>query len=130
KRLITICGIAVGGAVLVAGVAYFLSPWVFGILLGGTYDPNPAFVGSIIAVSGLTAALCATGSAALSRSLHGTFSAGWLAAAMGSVILLFVPLPAETRVIVALSAGPLIGLMVHSLGLARRRSGSRASAAV
>jgi O-antigen/teichoic acid export membrane protein len=125
KRLLTICLIAVGGAALIAVVAYFLSPWVFGALLGGTYSPKPAFVGLVIAASGLTAALCATGSAALSRSQHGVFSVGWLVAAATTVLLLFVPLPAETRVVLALSVGPVAGLLVHTAGMSQAFAGSR-----
>ncbi|MFU8945624.1 hypothetical protein ACLRGF_02725 [Mycetocola zhadangensis] len=121
KRLTAICGIALGAATMVGAGAFLLSPWVFGTLLGGTYSPNPAFVAYVIAASGLTAALCATGSAALSKSLHGIFSAGWSIAAITTVALLFTPLPPETRVVVALAAGPAVGLVIHSLGLARDR---------
>lgn len=119
NRLLKICGTAFGAAIFIAVVGFFLSPWVFGVVLGGAYLPNPAFVGSVVAASGLTAALCATGSAALSKSLHGVFSAGWLAAAVTSVLLLFVPFSPEGRVILALSVGPIVGLMIHGLGLAR-----------
>lgn len=119
KRLVAICGIGIGVSAGIGLAAYFLSPWVFGVLLGGTYAPNPVFVGSIIAASGLTAALCVTGSAALSHSLHSIFSLGWAVAAITTVGLLFVPLSAEPRVVVALALGPLIGLLVHGIGLAR-----------
>ncbi|MET2764090.1 hypothetical protein ABXU75_15700, partial [Mycobacterium tuberculosis] len=44
---------------------------------------------------------------------------GWVGATVGSGLLLLLPLSLETRTVVALLCGPLVGIGVHLVALAR-----------
>ena len=57
----------------------------------------------------------------LSRAFHPAFGflAGWVSATVAATLLLLLPLPLETRTVVALLCGPLVGIGVHLAALAR-----------
>ncbi|MFZ0719066.1 MAG: hypothetical protein WAN02_33435, partial [Mycobacterium sp.] len=44
---------------------------------------------------------------------------GWVCATVAAGLLLLLPLPLESRTVVALLCGPLVGIGVHLAGLAR-----------
>jgi hypothetical protein len=44
---------------------------------------------------------------------------GWVGATVASTLLLLLPLPLETRTVVALLCGPLVGIGVHLAALSR-----------
>ena len=52
-------------------------------------------------------------------ALHRAYSLGWVGATLASVLLLALPLDLETRTVVALLCGPLVGIAVHLAALAR-----------
>ena len=69
------------------------------------------------------ALLTLTGAAAVAAALHRAYAVGWVGATVASVLLLLLPLGLETRTVVALLCGPLVGIAVHLGALARMQSG-------
>jgi len=63
--------------------------------------------------------LTLTGAATVAAALHRAYSLGWVAATVASGLLLLVPLPLQTRTVVALLCGPMVGIAVHLVALAR-----------
>jgi hypothetical protein len=63
--------------------------------------------------------LTLTGAAAVAAALHRAYSLGWVVATVASGLLLLVPLPLQTRTVVALLCGPMVGIAVHLVALAR-----------
>ena len=59
------------------------------------------------------ALLTLTGAATVAAALHRAYAAGWLSATVASALLLLLPLDLETRTVVALLCGPLLGMAVH-----------------
>jgi uncharacterized membrane protein YeaQ/YmgE (transglycosylase-associated protein family) len=49
--------------------------------------------------------------------MHRAYSAGWIGATVVSTLLLLLPLQLETRTVVALLCGPLVGIAVHLAAL-------------
>lgn len=109
--------IAVATAVA-SGLAWWLGPSLLGFF-GPGYTVEASTAGLLVASAAFTAALCASGPAVLARNGHAAYSAGWIAAAVGVVALLFLPLDLDSRSILALAVGPAIGLVVHLIYLVR-----------
>ena len=65
------------------------------------------------------ALLTLTGAATVAAALHRAYAAGWIGATVASALLLLLPLDLETRTVVALLCGPLVGIAVHLAALAR-----------
>ena len=63
--------------------------------------------------------LTLTGAAVVAAKLHRAYALGWVGATVASALLLLLPLPLETRTVVALLCGPLVGIGVHLVALAR-----------
>ena len=61
------------------------------------------------------------GAATVAAALHRAYSAGWVSATVASMLLLLLPLGLETRTVIALLCGPLVGIAVHLGALARGR---------
>lgn len=112
RLLVILCAVA-GAAVLLAGLAWLVGPAVFGWLFPGEPTPQGWFVAALVVSSALVAAMFVSGSAVLARAQHFFYSAGWVAGALVTIVVLVLPLELETRTIVALVAGPLAGLAVH-----------------
>lgn len=49
----------------------------------------------------------------MAAALHRAYSLGWVSATVVSAVLLSLPLALETRTVVALVCGPLVGIAVH-----------------
>ncbi len=64
-----------------------------------------------------TAILAMVGSAVLSRSKHTQYSTGWMLSAAASIAILFLPGDLFVRVLLALSLGPLFGILVYNISL-------------
>jgi len=122
RTFFALLALLLGGAGVLAALAWLLGPPVFAFLF--PHDPKPA--GSLLAVlvgsSALVAAMCISAAAALSRAEHLVYSVGWVVAAVVTVICLMVPLPLDQRALLALVAGPAAGLLVHGIGIAATRS--------
>ncbi|MBO0680717.1 MprA protease, GlyGly-CTERM protein-sorting domain-containing form [Mycolicibacterium sp. S2-37] len=114
-------------AAVVAGVgavgvvaAGFIGPWLLRAGFGPAYRADGALLAWLTAAAVAIALLTLTGAAAVAAARHRAYSIGWVGATVGSVLLLLLPLDLQTRTVVALMCGPLIGIAVHLAALARR----------
>ena len=102
--------------VLAAGV---VGPWLLRVAFGPQYDASSALLAWLTAAAVAIAMLTLTGAAAVAAALHRAYSLGWVGATVASGLLLLLPLPLETRTVVGLLCGPLVGIGVHLVALAR-----------
>lgn len=122
KRLRALIGPAIavlgigGVGVLAAGLA---GPWLLSSAFGADYQAGGALLAWLTAAAVSIALLTLTGAAAVAAALHRAYSLGWVAATVVATMLLLLPLPLETRTVVALLCGPLVGIAVHLVALAR-----------
>ena len=110
-----IAGIGAVG-VLAAGL---LGPWLLRVGFGSQYDAGSALLAWLTGAAVAIAMLTLTGAATVAAALHRAYSLGWVAATVASGLLLLLPLPLQTRTVVALLCGPLVGIAVHLVALAR-----------
>jgi O-antigen/teichoic acid export membrane protein len=106
------------GAVGVLG-AGFVGPWLLRVAFGAQYDAGSALLAWLTAAAVAIAMLTLTGAATVAAALHRAYSLGWVGATVASGLLLMLPLPLETRTVVGLLCGPLVGIGVHLAALAR-----------
>src|SRR5271166_842918 len=102
--------------VLAAGV---VGPWLLRIAFGPQYQASSALLAWLTAAAVAIAVLTLTGAAAVAAALHRAYAAGWVGATVASGLLLLLPLPLQTRTVVGLLCGPLVGIGVHLVALAR-----------
>ena len=114
------------GAILIFGLIFSVGVYFFGnqvlvLLAGPTFTLEPVFLFVLTLSSVPTAWLAVTGAASLSHKLHTTYSTGWLLAALISFVTLFIPNPLETKLVLALVIGPLVGVGLNILSLAKHK---------
>ncbi len=102
--------------VIAAGV---VGPWLLRVAFGPQYLAGGALLAWLTGAAVAIALLTLTGAAAVAAALHRAYSAGWVGATVASGLLLLLPLPLQTRTVIALLCGPLVGIGVHLLALAR-----------
>jgi O-antigen/teichoic acid export membrane protein len=102
--------------VLAAGV---VGPWLLRVAFGSQYLASSALLAWLTAAAVAIAMLTLTGAASVAAAMHRAYSLGWVGATVASGLLLLLPLPLETRTVVALLCGPLVGIGVHLVALAR-----------
>jgi len=107
-------------AVLAAGL---LGPWLLRTLFGPEYAASGGLLAWLTAGAVAIAFLTLTGAATVAAALHRAYAVGWVSATVAAALLLLLPLDLQTRTIVALMCGPLVGIVVHlaALGAIRRR---------
>lgn len=112
---------AVVGALGVVGVAVagMFGPWLLQEAFGAEYVADGALLAWFTAAAVAIALLTLTGAATVAAPLHRGYAAGWLSATIASALLLLLPLDLEVRTVVALLCGPLLGMAVHLVALAR-----------
>jgi O-antigen/teichoic acid export membrane protein len=110
------------GAVGVAA-AGLVGPWLLRAGFGPDYHAASALLAWLTAAAAAIAMLTLTGAAAVAAALHRAYALGWVGATVASTLLLLLPLPLETRTVVALLCGPLVGIGVHLAAL--KQSGPR-----
>jgi O-antigen/teichoic acid export membrane protein len=103
-------------AVLIAGLA---GPWLLQFAFGPEYEAGGALLAWFTAAAIAIALLTLTGAATVAAALHRAYAAGWIGATLASALLLLLPVPLETRTVVALMCGPLVGIVVHLVALSR-----------
>jgi O-antigen/teichoic acid export membrane protein len=109
--------LAVGAlGVFAAGLA---GPWLLRVAFGPEYQTSGALLAWLTAGAVSIAILTLTGSATVAAALHRAYSVGWVAATVAAALLLTLPLDLETRTVVALLCGPLVGITAHLAALAR-----------
>ena len=85
---------------------------------GAQYVADGALLAWLTAAAVAIALLTLTGAATVAAALHRAYSAGWICATVASTLLLLLPLDLETRTVVALLCGPVVGIAVHLSALA------------
>jgi O-antigen/teichoic acid export membrane protein len=113
--MVIVGGIGAVG-VLAAGLT---GPWLLRIGFGPGYHTSGALLAWLTVAAVAIAMLALTGTAAVAAALHRAYSLGWVGATVASTLLLLLPLPLETRTVIALLCGPLVGIAVHLAALAR-----------
>jgi len=107
-----------GLGVLLAGAAWLLGPWLMHMIWGEQYVLHGAVLGGLTFAAVSLALLTLTGTATIAIGEHRAFLVGWLVGAGAAVGLLFwVPAADAVRVIIAVMAGPLAGVIVHLLAI-------------
>jgi O-antigen/teichoic acid export membrane protein len=119
----------VAPAALVGGVgavgvlaAGLVGPWLLRVAFGPDYHAAGALLAWLTAAAVAIAMLTLTGAATVAAAMHRAYALGWVSATVASTLLLLLPLPLQTRTVVALLCGPLVGIAVHLSALARPRS--------
>src|ERR1700757_3892106 len=102
--------------VLAAGLG---GPWLLRVGFGADYHAAGALLAWLTAAAVAIAMLTLTGAATVAAAMHRTYALGWVGATVASALLLLLPLPLETRTVVALLCGPLVGIAVHLAALSR-----------
>jgi O-antigen/teichoic acid export membrane protein len=102
--------------VLAAGL---VGPWLLRVGFGPDYHAAGALLAWLTAAAVVIALLTLTGAATVAAAMHRTYALGWVGATVASALLLLLPLPLETRTVVALLCGPLVGIAVHLAALSR-----------
>jgi O-antigen/teichoic acid export membrane protein len=105
-----------GAAVLVAGL---FGPWLLRTAFGPDYLAGGALLAWFTTAAVAIALLTLTGAATVAAALHRAYAVGWIGATLASTLLLLLPWELETRTIVALLCGPMVGIAVHVVALAR-----------
>jgi O-antigen/teichoic acid export membrane protein len=102
--------------VLAAGL---VGPWLLRVGFGPDYHAAGALLAWLTAAAVAIAMLTLTGAATVAGALHRAYALGWVGATVASTLLLLLPLPLETRTVVALLCGPVVGIGVHLAALSR-----------
>lgn len=119
RALIAPAGIvaAIGAiGVLAAGA---VGPWLLRVAFGPQYHASSALLAWLTGAAVAIAMLTLTGAATVAAALHRAYSLGWVGATVASGLLLLLPLSLQTRTVVGLLCGPLVGIGVHLVALSR-----------
>jgi O-antigen/teichoic acid export membrane protein len=123
RALLTPALVLAGLGTLAVVAAGLLGPWLLRTLFGPEYAATGALLAWLTAGAVTIAFLTLTGAATVAAALHRAYAVGWVSATVAAALLLLLPLDLQTRTIVALMCGPLVGIVVHlaALGAIRRR---------
>jgi O-antigen/teichoic acid export membrane protein len=112
---------ALVGVIGVVGVlaAGLVGPWLLRAGFGPDYHASGALLAWLTAAAAAIAMLTLTGAATVAAALHRSYALGWVCATVAAALLLLLPLPLASRTVVALLCGPLVGIGVHLVALAR-----------
>ncbi|ABY25026.1 hypothetical membrane protein [Renibacterium salmoninarum ATCC 33209] len=114
RPLAAIFGLGIFGAIL----AFFLGPTLFDLLYKNYAGLVPGVVLAALTFGGVfMGSLVLSGTAALAVNVHKVYTTGWVTAVVVSIGLLFVPIGLVERTLLALYLGPLIGVVIHLLGI-------------
>jgi O-antigen/teichoic acid export membrane protein len=98
-------------------VAGLVGPWLLRVGFGADYRAAGALLAWLTAGAVAIALLTLTGAAVVAAALHRAYSFGWVGATVASTLLLLLPLELQTRTVIALLCGPLVGMAVHLAAL-------------
>jgi len=121
RRTVAVLGVLGLGVVVLAVLAWLLGPWAVETVFSPALVVTGQVYGLVVVSGGLVAGLYVTGAALLAAARHWWQSLGWVAAALVTVAVLLPPwpMPLDPRLVAALLAGPIVGLAIHGVGLAR-----------
>ncbi|MFI5509810.1 hypothetical protein ACIA48_20280 [Mycobacterium sp. NPDC051804] len=111
----------IGLGLLGVVAAAVFGPWLLRNAFGEEYRADGPLLAWLTAAAITIALLTLTGAATVAAALHRAYSLGWVSATVASTALLLLPLDIETRTVIALLCGPLVGIVVHLAALARAR---------
>jgi O-antigen/teichoic acid export membrane protein len=111
-----VIGVIGGVGVLAGGLT---GPWLLRVGFGADYHASGALMAWLTAAAVVIAMLALTGTAVVAASLHRAYALGWVGATAASTLLLLLPLALDTRTVIALLCGPLVGIAIHLVALAR-----------
>lgn len=106
------------GAVGIAA-AGLLGPWLLRAAFGPGYQTSGALLAWLTAGAVSVALLTVTGAATVAAALHRAYAIGWIGATVAATVILSMPMGLETKTVLALLCGPLVGITVHLAALAR-----------
>jgi O-antigen/teichoic acid export membrane protein len=106
------------GAVGVLAAGLF-GPWLLRVAFGEEYRAGGALLAWLTTAAIAIALLTLTGAATVAAALHRAYAAGWIGATVASMLLLLLPVGLETRTVIALLCGPIVGIAVHLAALAK-----------
>ncbi|MFB7893138.1 hypothetical protein ACFC1I_13125 [Microbacterium sp. NPDC056044] len=119
RRILSALALAFVAVGLLAAVAWFVGPWVIGLVSRGQYTVTSAMMATVTVGAGLVGMMCVTGPALIGRNRHVPYVAGWVVAAGLTIGTMLLPLPFETRLTLALLVPPAVGLCVHVVAVWR-----------
>lgn len=111
--------VVAGLGALGIAAAGLIGPWLIGVAFGPEYRTSAALLSWLTAGAVSIALLTLTGMATVAGALHRAYSLGWVGATAAAALLLSLPLDLQTRTVLALLCGPLVGIGVHLAALAR-----------
>ena len=114
------------GAVL-ASAGWLWGPAVFEFLFPGEIAPGGGLIAILVFSSSLMGSLFVSAPAVLALSKHLIYSAGWVFAALTTAAALTLPIEFGQRIVIALLAGPIAGIAIHTSFLAIRSMHGRVS---
>jgi O-antigen/teichoic acid export membrane protein len=127
RALAAPAAVVVGLGAVGAATAGLAGPWLLRVGFGADYRADGALLAWLTAAAVSIALLTLTGAATVAAAMHRAYSLGWIGATVASTALLLLPLELETRTVVALLTGPLVGIVVHLAALRMVRQTGPAS---
>ncbi|TFV60071.1 hypothetical protein E4P42_06790 [Mycobacterium sp. PS03-16] len=118
RALVAPAAVVIGVGVVGVIAAGLLGPWLLRTGFGEQYRADGALLSWLTAGAVAIALLTLTGAATVAASRHRAYALGWVGATVAAVGLLLLPLDLQTRTVVALLCGPLVGIAVHLWALA------------
>jgi O-antigen/teichoic acid export membrane protein len=119
RSLVAPAAAVMGLGLLGVVLAWAVGPWLLREAFGSEYLADGPLLAWLTAGAVAIALLTLTGAAAVAAALHRAYAVGWVSATVASALLLLLPLDLETRTVVALLCGPVVGMAVHLGALAR-----------
>lgn len=117
--LVRIAGAVAAFGVVAAGLAAAVGPWLLATVIKESYRVDALLLFELTLAAAVLALLTLTGAAAIAVRAHGAFSLGWVAATVVAAALLLLPGSVETRAVLSLAIGPLVGVVVHATAVRR-----------
>ena len=118
RNFLRLQALILGSGIVLALAGWWLAPAIFAFLFNGA-QVQGWFIAVLVLSSALVGSLCISAPAVLARGQHFVYAAGWLVAAVITIVALLLPLEFTARTLVALIVGPIAGLLIHGTYLAR-----------
>lgn len=115
--LLRLGGIVLAVTAVGAGLAALVGPWLMRVVL--TAEVSSAVLAGLMGAAGALALVTLTGAAVLALGKHAAYSTGWFLASAVTVALLLIPADIETRTMLSLTCGPLVGVIFHMAAITR-----------
>lgn len=120
RALVAPVGAIMGVGLVGFAAAWLIGPWILRVAYKPELFVDGLTLGLLTFASAFMGMLMITGVAVLALERHAFYVAGWLAATATAFAVLFLaPWGVATTVVVALFAGPIVGALVHLVGLVR-----------